>query len=47
MVLRKGRPLTIDASVKLSILIDKRLENDPKASDKAKRIRTGILTGKK
>ena len=47
IVLRKGRPLTINASVKLSILIDKRLENDPKAGEKAKRIRVGILTGKK
>jgi len=46
-VLRKGRPLTINASVKLSILIDKRLDNDPKAGEKAKRIRVGILTGRK
>jgi predicted metalloprotease with PDZ domain len=44
-VLRQGRPLTIAAKVKLSTLIDKRLENDPKASDKAKRIRQSILTG--
>jgi hypothetical protein len=46
-VLRKGRPLAINASVKLSTLIDKKLENDPKASEKATRIRQSILTGKR
>jgi predicted metalloprotease with PDZ domain len=46
-VLRNGRPLTINASVKLSTLIDKKLENDPKASEKTKRIRQSILTGKR
>jgi C-terminal processing protease CtpA/Prc len=46
-LLRKGRPMTINATVKLATLIDKKLENDPKASEKAKRIREGILTGKR
>ena len=42
---RDGRAVTIDPPVKFATLIDRKLEADPAASDKAKRIRDGILRG--
>jgi predicted metalloprotease with PDZ domain len=42
---RDGRAMTINPPVKLATLIDRRLEADPGASEKAKRIRDGILHG--
>lgn len=44
-VLRDARPLQIAAKVKLATLIEQRLEADPAASAKAKRIREGIVKG--
>jgi predicted metalloprotease with PDZ domain len=43
--IRDGRAATINPLVKLATLIDRKLEPDPNASDKAKRIRDGILHG--
>jgi hypothetical protein len=37
--------ITLNPPVKFATLIDRKLEPDPAASDKAKRIREGILKG--
>ncbi|MGH7655352.1 MAG: PDZ domain-containing protein, partial [Gemmatimonadaceae bacterium] len=42
---RDGRTMTINPPVKVAMLINRRLEADPGASEKAKRIREGILHG--
>jgi predicted metalloprotease with PDZ domain len=44
-LVRDGAARTLNPSVKFATLIDRRLEADPAASDKAKRIREGILKG--
>ena len=44
-ILRAGKPMTVNATVRLSILIDRQLEPNANASPKAKRIRDGILKG--
>jgi predicted metalloprotease with PDZ domain len=44
-LLRDGRMITLNPPVKFATLIDRKLEADPAASDKAKRIRDGILRG--
>jgi predicted metalloprotease with PDZ domain len=44
-VVRDGRGITLNPPVKFATLIDRKLEADPAASDKAKRIREGILKG--
>jgi predicted metalloprotease with PDZ domain len=44
-VVRDGRRITLNAPVKFATLIDRKLEADPAASDKAKRIGEGILKG--
>jgi predicted metalloprotease with PDZ domain len=44
-VARDGRVITLNPPVKFATLIDRKLEPDPAASDKAKRIREGILKG--
>ena len=43
--LRDGIPKTLGTTVKFATLIDRRLEPDPAATEKAKRIREGILKG--
>ena len=42
---REGAAMTINPHVKFATLIDRKLEADPAASDRAKRIREGILKG--
>ncbi|MBI3569196.1 MAG: PDZ domain-containing protein [Gemmatimonadetes bacterium] len=44
-LLRGRRPMQITAKVKLATLIEQKLEADPAATPKAKRIREGILKG--
>ena len=44
-LIRDGAAMTIRPLVKFATLIDRKLEPDPGASDKAKRIREGILKG--
>lgn len=44
-VRRAGRPLVLHGAVRLTTMINERLEVDPTATTKAVRIRTGILTG--
>jgi predicted metalloprotease with PDZ domain len=44
-VRRAGQPLTLNGTVRMATLVDERLEDDPAATAKAVRIRTGILTG--
>jgi predicted metalloprotease with PDZ domain len=44
-LLRDGKPMTINPPVRFAALVDRRLEADPAASEKAKRIRDGILKG--
>ena len=44
-LIRGGRPMSISAIVRLAVLINQRLEEDPTAGEKAKRIRNGILKG--
>ena len=44
-IVRDGRGITLNPPVKFATLIDRKLEADPAASDKAKRIRDGILKG--
>ena len=43
--IRDGSERTISPPVRLATLIDRTLEADPAASEKAKRIRQGILKG--
>ncbi|MFI5232165.1 MAG: PDZ domain-containing protein [Gemmatimonadales bacterium] len=42
---RDGRAVTVNPPVKFATMIDRKLEMDPGASEKAKRIRNGILKG--
>ncbi len=42
---RDGKTVTLNPPVKFATLIDRKLEGDPNASEKAKRIRDGILKG--
>jgi predicted metalloprotease with PDZ domain len=42
---RDGRETTISPPVKFAVILDRKLEADPGATDKAKRIRDGILKG--
>ncbi len=42
---RGGKPMNISAIVRLAVLINQRLEEDPAAGEKAKRIRIGIIKG--
>src|ERR1035437_4465433 len=44
-LVRDGAALTLNPPVKFATLIDSKLEPDPAASEKAKRIRDGILKG--
>jgi predicted metalloprotease with PDZ domain len=44
-ILRRGRPMEVAVTVRLAVLIDSRLEVDPAAPEKARRIRDGILRG--
>jgi C-terminal processing protease CtpA/Prc len=44
-LIREGKTITINPPVKFATLIDRRIEADPAATDKAKRIREGILKG--
>ena len=44
-LVRDGRVVTFNPPVKFATLIDRKLEADPAATDKAKRIREGILKG--
>ncbi len=46
-IVRDGRSLTLQAPIRTTVLVDEKLENDPAASEKAKRIREGILFAKK
>ncbi|MBI2408834.1 MAG: M61 family metallopeptidase [Gemmatimonadetes bacterium] len=46
-VRRDGRALTLKGSVQVVTMINARLEDDPAATRKAVRIRTGILTGRR
>jgi predicted metalloprotease with PDZ domain len=43
--IRDGRPVKINPPVKFATMIDRKLEVDPAATEKAKRIRDGILKG--
>jgi predicted metalloprotease with PDZ domain len=43
--IREGKTVTITPQVKFATLIDRKLEPDPAAPEKAKRIRDGILKG--
>jgi predicted metalloprotease with PDZ domain len=43
--IRDGRETTINPSVKFATMIDRKLEPDPAATEKARRIRDGILKG--
>jgi len=42
---RDGKTVTLNPPVKFATLIDRKLEGDPAATEKAKRIRDGILKG--
>jgi len=44
-LIRDGKTITIDPPVKFATVINRKLEADPNAPDKAKRIREGILKG--
>ena len=44
-LIRDGAAMTIHPLVKFALLIDRKLEPDPAATEKAKRIREGILKG--
>jgi predicted metalloprotease with PDZ domain len=44
-LVRDGKTMTLNPPVKFGTLIDRKLEGDPAATDKAKRIRDGILRG--
>jgi predicted metalloprotease with PDZ domain len=44
-VRRDGRPMELTATVRLVVLIDRALEVDPHATEKARRIRQGLLRG--
>jgi predicted metalloprotease with PDZ domain len=44
-VTRDGKPMTISANVQLVARVVRTVENDPAATDKAKRVRDGILKG--
>jgi predicted metalloprotease with PDZ domain len=44
-LLRGGRPMTITGNVKFAAIVERKLEFDPGATDKAKRIREGLLKG--
>lgn len=44
-LIRDGASVTLNPPVKFAALIDRKLEADPAATDKAKRIRDGILKG--
>ena len=44
-IVRNRRPMQLTVKVKLAVLIEQRLEADPAASEKARRIREGILKG--
>ena len=44
-LIRGGKPMNISAIVRLAVLINQTLEEDPTAGEKAKRIRNGILKG--
>jgi len=44
-LLRGGRPVLLTATVRLATMITGRVEADPNATEKAKRIRDGILRG--
>jgi predicted metalloprotease with PDZ domain len=44
-LIREGKPVTITPAVKFATLTERKLEADPAASSKAKRIRDGILKG--
>jgi C-terminal processing protease CtpA/Prc len=44
-LIHDGKAITINPPVRFATLIDRRIEPDPNASDKAKRIREGILRG--
>jgi predicted metalloprotease with PDZ domain len=44
-ILRGGMPMTIRATVRFATMIQRRLEADPDAPEKARRIRDGILHG--
>jgi hypothetical protein len=43
--IRDGRSVTINPPVKFAAMINRKLEADPAATEKAKRIRDGILKG--
>jgi predicted metalloprotease with PDZ domain len=44
-LLRDGTRLVVQVPVRISVLIERRIEPDPKASAKAQRVRQGILRG--
>jgi predicted metalloprotease with PDZ domain len=44
-LIREGKSITLNPPVRFATLIDRKIEADPAASDKAKRIREGILKG--
>jgi predicted metalloprotease with PDZ domain len=44
-ILRGGVAITVNPAVKFATIVERKLEADPDASDKAKRIRDGILKG--
>ncbi len=44
-LLRDGKRLVVQVPVRISVLIERRIEPDPKASAKAQRVRQGILRG--
>ena len=44
-LIRGGKPMNISAIVRLAVLINQRLEDDPAAGEKAKRNRAGIIKG--
>jgi hypothetical protein len=43
---RDGGTLSLEATVELTTLIDRHIAPDPGASEKARRIRAGILRGR-
>jgi len=44
-VLREGKRVVVQVPVRISVLIERRIEPDPAASPKAQRVRQGILRG--
>jgi predicted metalloprotease with PDZ domain len=44
-ILRGGMPMTVNPAVKFATIIQRKIEADPGATDKATRIRDGILKG--